>query len=103
MNLTISKGRSSTTASCRPAARGGIVKTATISFGQAMPLAPMERAERETLAADLFIVIGSAGLQPAASFPLVAEEMAPSWSFKARPTPSMTPPIWFCTLKSAQP
>ncbi|MED5517571.1 MAG: Sir2 family NAD-dependent protein deacetylase, partial [Pseudomonadota bacterium] len=59
--------------SCR--ACGGIVKTATISFGQAMPLAPMERAERETLAADLFIVIGSSlVVQPAASFPLVAKE-----------------------------
>ncbi len=59
--------------SCR--ACGGIVKTATISFGQAMPLAPMERAERETLAADFFIVIGSSlVVQPAASFPLVAKE-----------------------------
>src|SRR6201987_2674716 len=38
---------------------GGWVKTATISFGQAMPVEPMRRAEVETLAADLFIVAGS--------------------------------------------
>src|SRR6266478_4917949 len=34
---------------------GGFVKTATISFGQAMPGEPMRRAEIETLSADLFI------------------------------------------------
>src|SRR5579862_2156342 len=37
----------------------GIVKTATISFGQAMPQEPMARAEAETLACDLFLVLGS--------------------------------------------
>jgi NAD-dependent deacetylase len=53
----------------------GIVKTATISFGQAMPLAPMQQAEAETLAADLFIVIGSSlVVQPAASFPIIAAQ-----------------------------
>lgn len=57
------------------AACNGIVKTATISFGQAMPLAPMQRAEEETLAADLFIVIGSSlVVQPAASFPIIAAQ-----------------------------
>src|SRR5574340_532986 len=38
---------------------GGMVKTATISFGQAMPEAAMQRAEEETLACDLFLVLGS--------------------------------------------
>jgi len=53
---------------------GGIVKTATISFGQSMPLEPMRRAEEETLACDLFITIGSSlVVYPAASFPLVAK------------------------------
>jgi len=33
---------------------GGFVKTATISFGQAMPPEAMRRAEIETRAADLF-------------------------------------------------
>jgi NAD-dependent deacetylase len=53
----------------------GLVKTATISFGQAMPQDKMERAERETLACDLFIVLGSSLVVfPAAGFPLLAKE-----------------------------
>ena len=52
----------------------GFVKTATISFGQAMPQAEMRRAERETLAADLFIVLGSSlVVYPAAGFPELAK------------------------------
>src|SRR5579871_920131 len=38
---------------------GGVVKTATISFGQPMPSGPMARAEAATLACDLFLVLGS--------------------------------------------
>jgi NAD-dependent deacetylase len=57
---------------CR--ACGGVVKTATISFGQSMPEEPMRRAQEETLAADLFLVLGSSlVVQPAASFPEVAK------------------------------
>lgn len=59
-----------------PACRacGGIVKTATISFGQAMPYEPMARAEAETLACDLFLVLGSSlVVYPAAGFPLIAK------------------------------
>ena len=53
---------------------GGWVKTATISFGQAMPVEPMRRAEMETLAADLFIVAGSSlVVYPAAGFPELAK------------------------------
>jgi NAD-dependent deacetylase len=53
---------------------GGFVKTATISFGQAMPVAAMRRAERESLAADLFIVAGSSlVVYPAAGFPELAK------------------------------
>ena len=53
---------------------GGMVKTATISFGQAMPEAAMRRAEIETLAADLFIVCGSSlVVYPAAGFPITAK------------------------------
>jgi NAD-dependent deacetylase len=52
---------------------GGFVKTATISFGQAMPVAPMRRSEFEALAADLFIVAGSSlVVYPAAGFPELA-------------------------------
>jgi NAD-dependent deacetylase len=54
---------------------GGIVKTATISFGQMMPEEPMLRAEEETLACDLFIVLGSSlTVYPAAGFPGMAYE-----------------------------
>jgi NAD-dependent deacetylase len=53
---------------------GGYVKTATISFGQAMPVAAMRRAETETLAADLFIVAGSSlVVYPAAGLPELAK------------------------------
>jgi len=52
---------------------GGIVKSATISFGQAMPVEPMQRAEAETLGCDLFLVLGSSlVVYPAAGFPLMA-------------------------------
>ena len=54
---------------------GGIVKTATISFGQAMPEDEMMRAQAATLAADLFIVLGSSlVVYPAAGFPILAKE-----------------------------
>jgi NAD-dependent deacetylase len=53
---------------------GGLVKTATISFGQAMPRGKMDRAEAETLACDLFIVLGSSlVVYPAAGFPVLAK------------------------------
>ena len=53
---------------------GGWVKTATISFGQSMPIDEMRRAEQETLLADLFIVLGSSlVVYPAAGFPALAQ------------------------------
>jgi NAD-dependent deacetylase len=53
---------------------GGWVKTATISFGQSMPINEMRRAEKETLLADLFIAIGSSlVVYPAAGFPELAK------------------------------
>lgn len=53
---------------------GGLVKTATVSFGQPMPPAAMARAEEETLASDLFLVLGSSlVVYPAAAFPIVAK------------------------------
>ena len=53
---------------------GGIVKTATISFGQPMPIHAMKSADEAALSCDLFIAIGSS-LQvfPAASLPKVAK------------------------------
>lgn len=53
---------------------GGIIKSATISFGQSMPELEMQRAQEETLMADLFIAIGSSlVVYPAAGFPLLAK------------------------------
>lgn len=54
---------------------GGLVKAATISFGQPMPEAAMQRAQDATLACDLFLVAGSSlVVYPAAGFPLLAKQ-----------------------------
>ena len=60
---------------CAPDCRcGGYIKTATISFGQAMPDAAMQRAQDLALTCDLFLAIGSSLLVwPAAGFPLMAK------------------------------
>jgi NAD-dependent deacetylase len=53
---------------------GGYIKTATISFGQAMPEAAMRRAQDLSAACDLFLAIGSSlVVWPAAGFPLLAK------------------------------
>lgn len=53
---------------------GGHVKTATVSFGQAMPPAEMRRAEAATAECDLFLAIGSSlVVYPAAGFPIHAK------------------------------
>lgn len=53
---------------------GGYIKTATISFGQAMPEREMRRAEEMTLDCDLFLAVGSSlVVWPAAGFPLMAK------------------------------
>lgn len=53
---------------------GGIIKTATISFGQSMPEAEMARAQEAALAAELIIAIGSSlVVYPAAGFPILAK------------------------------
>jgi len=53
---------------------GGHIKTATISFGQQMPLEAMERAEELTRNCDLFLAVGSSlVVWPAAGFPLMAK------------------------------
>ncbi len=53
---------------------GAPVKTATVSFGQAMPEDAMRQAQDLATSADLFIVIGSSlVVWPAAGFPLLAK------------------------------
>ena len=61
-------GRAPACTSC-----SGVVKSATISFGQSMPEQEMADARAATLDADLFIAVGSS-LQvfPAAGFPVLA-------------------------------
>ncbi len=63
-------GRIAPCASC-----GGVIKTATISFGQSMPQDAMHRAQQQTLQCDLFIVVGSSlVVYPAAGFPELAKD-----------------------------
>lgn len=53
---------------------GGLLKTATISFGQPMPEREMIRATAEARACDLFLVLGSSlVVYPAAGLPLEAK------------------------------
>jgi NAD-dependent deacetylase len=53
---------------------GGAVKSATVSFGQAMPEPAMRQAEELTRACDLFLAVGSSlVVWPAAGFPLLAK------------------------------
>ena len=68
---------------------GGFIKTATISFGQSMPVEAMQRAQAETLASDLFIAVGSSlVVYPAAGFPEIAKRNGASLAIVNRdPTP----------------
>ncbi len=53
---------------------GGLLKAATISFGEAMPVEEMHRAEQCSQECDLFIVVGSSLMVfPAANMPLLAK------------------------------
>src|SRR5262249_60349281 len=53
---------------------GGIIKPRTVMFGEAMPPAETEEAQRRARAADLFIVVGSSlVVYPAASMPVHAK------------------------------
>lgn len=53
---------------------GGIIKTATISFGQPMPAAAMQRAQDLASDCDLFLAVGSSlVVWPAAGIPLLAK------------------------------
>jgi NAD-dependent deacetylase len=70
------RGRMEAGNGCAPdcPACGGFIKTATVSFGQAMPDAAMRRAQELTQSCDLFLAIGSSlVVWPAAGFPLMAK------------------------------
>jgi NAD-dependent deacetylase len=54
---------------------GGIMKSATIAFGQAMPERETREAERRSAACDLLLVAGSSlVIYPAAQMPLIAKD-----------------------------
>ena len=53
---------------------GGFLKSANVSFGQSMPVEAMQRAQRWSEQAEIFIVVGSSlQVQPAATFPVIAK------------------------------
>ena len=55
---------------------GGLIKTATISFGQSMPESEMAKAQQMVEACDLLIVLGSSlTVFPAAGFPQYAKQL----------------------------
>ena len=68
---------------------GGIVKTATVSFGQAMPEVEMQRAQLAVEQADLMLVLGSSlTVYPAAGFPEYAQRLGATLAIVNRePTP----------------
>ena len=70
------RGRMDAANGCAPDCRGcgGFIKNATVSFGQAMPDAAMQRAQELAQSCDLFLAIGSSlVVWPAAGFPLMAK------------------------------
>ena len=71
---------------------GGILKTATISFGQAMPEEEMARAEDATLACDLMLAMGSSlVVYPAAAFPLMAKRNGANFAILNRESTEQDP------------
>ena len=78
------------------AACGGIVKTATISFGQPMPELEMARAAAAAKACDLMLVLGSSlAVYPAAGVPLLAKRSGAKLAILNRDT---TPQDQFADL-----
>ena len=68
---------------------GGILKAATVSFGQPIPSAVWDAAERMTAACDAFVAVGSSlAVQPAARLPVQAKRLGASLLIVNRePTP----------------
>ena len=76
VELDVLESQFRATGAVDPCARcGGIIKTATVSFGQQMPERAMRRAYEETRRCDLFLVLGSSlSVFPAADFPAQAKQ-----------------------------
>jgi NAD-dependent deacetylase len=75
IELNVIEHEYKTTGTVGPCVRcGGILKSATISFGQSMPQEQMQRAITEAQLCDLFIVLGSSlTVFPAADIPVHAK------------------------------
>ena len=84
---------------------GGLLKPATISFGQSMPERETAQAFEDAAAADAFLVIGSSlVVYPAASLPGVAlEHGAPLVIVNREPTPYDDQATVRCTAAPATP
>ena len=68
---------------------GGILKSATVSFGESLVPSDLERAQRAALRCDLFVAVGtSLGVYPAAALPEIAlQQGARLVVMNAEPTP----------------
>jgi NAD-dependent deacetylase len=68
---------------------GGILKSATISFGESLVAADLERAQQSALRSDVFLAVGtSLGVYPAAALPEIAlRQGARLIVMNAEPTP----------------
>lgn len=54
---------------------GGLLKPATVSFGQSLPLEVLDRSRQAALSCDVFLAVGSSlVVEPAASLPLLAKQ-----------------------------
>ena len=59
---------------------GGMLKSGTISFGENLIPADLERAQSAAASADVFLAIGtSLGVYPAAALPEIATAPARGW------------------------
>ena len=79
-----------TTGNVSPCKRcGGVIKTATISFGQGMPAREMQQAEEAAMQCDLMLVLGSSlTVFPAADIPIHAKQNGAALAIvNAEPTP----------------
>jgi NAD-dependent deacetylase len=71
---------------------GGLLKTATISFGQALPTTAVERAEELARRCDLFLVLGSSlVVYPAAALPWLARRSGASLALVNREPTEVDP------------
>ena len=84
---------------------GGILKSATVMFGEALEPGVFERAAAAAAGCDLILAIGSTLIvEPAACLCAIAAEAARPWSSStATPRPTTLPPPPSSATRSARP